>query len=234
MMQKPTSLHQTLTPELILDAYRQGFFPMAHGKNGAIQFFYYEPRGILPLDERFTVRRSLRQVINKKTFEIKFDTAFEEVIRNCARHGELSDEEIWLSEEMIEIYIELHKMGIAHSVEAWEQVDSRLSIVDRQDNPSPTIDHRLPAIDTQPSSLQGGLYGLALGSAFCGESMFSYAPFASQAALVALVDHLREKNFTLLDSQMESEHLQQFGMYSVTQKEYMVMLKDAMGEECKW
>ena len=204
-MQKPESLFQTLTPELILDAYRQGYFPMAHGKHGPIHFFYYEPRGIIPLDERFSVRRSLRQIINKKTFEIKFDTAFEEVIRNCSRHGELPDTEIWLSEEMIEIYIELHKRGVAHSVEAWSD-----------------------------GKLQGGLYGLPLGSAFCGESMFSKIPFASQAALVGLVDHLREKKFTLLDSQMESEHLQQFGMYSVSQKEYLVMLKMAMGKECTW
>ncbi len=204
-MQKPVSLFQTFTPELVLDAYSQGYFPMAHGKHGPIQFFYYEPRGILPLDERFTVRRSLRQIIKKKTFDIKFDTAFEEVIRNCSRHDELPEEEIWLSEEMIEIYIELHKRGIAHSVETW-----------------------------QDEKLQGGLYGLALGSAFCGESMFSKTPFASQAALVGLVDHLREKNFTLLDSQMESEHLQQFGMYSISQKEYMGMLNEAMGKECKW
>jgi len=85
---------------------------MAQGKNGPIQFYYYEPRGIIPLDERFSVRRSLRQIINKKTFEIKFDTAFEEVIRACARHDEKSDEGIWLSDEMIEIYIELHRRGM--------------------------------------------------------------------------------------------------------------------------
>ena len=204
-MIKSQSLQRTISPELVLDAYHQGYFPMAHGRHGPIQFFYYEPRGIIPLDEKFTIRRSLRQIINKKTFEIHFDTAFEEVIRACARHDELTDEGIWLSEEMIEIYTELHLRGIAHSVEAWSG-----------------------------EKLQGGLYGLALGSAFCGESMFSKAPFASQAALVALVDHLREKNFTILDSQMESEHLQQFGMYSVSQSEYMVILKDAMGNEYKW
>jgi leucyl/phenylalanyl-tRNA--protein transferase len=201
-MQKPNSLNRSLSPELVLEAYRQGYFPMAHGKHGAIQFYYYEPRGIIPLDDRFTVRRSLRQIINKKTFEIRFDTAFEDVIRSCARHDDLPDEEIWLSEEMIRIYCELHKKGIAHSVEAW-----------------------------QNGVLQGGLYGLVLGTAFCGESMFSRAPFASQFALVALVEHLRSHGFTLLDSQMESEHLRQFGLYTVTQKEYMSMLREAMGIE---
>ena len=171
---------------------------MAKGKDGAIQFYYYDPRGIIPLDDRFTVRRSLRQILNKKIFEIRFDTAFEETIRACARH-ESEDEGIWLSEEMIAIYCELHSRGIAHSVEAW-----------------------------QDEKLQGGLYGLALGSAFCGESMFSHIPFASQVALVALVDHLREKKFILLDAQMESQHLQQFGLYTVSQEEYMMMLREAI------
>ncbi len=197
-MKNSDSLITTLTPDLVLDAYRQGYFPMADGKQGKIQFFYYEPRGILPLNERFIVRRSLRQVINKKTFEIRFDTSFEEVIRSCARHDELSDEGIWLSQEMIAIYCELHQRGFAHSVESW-----------------------------QGEELQGGLYGLAFGSAFCGESMFSHAPFASQVALVALVDHLRKQGFTLLDAQMESEHLQQFGMYTVSQAEYLDMLREA-------
>jgi len=199
-MQKTDFISNTITPELVIDAYRQGYFPMAHGKHGPIQFFYYEPRGILPLDERFTVRRSLRQIINKKKFDVRFDTAFESVIRACARHDELSDEGIWLSEEMIALYCELHKRGIAHSVEAWH-------------------DHQL----------QGGLYGLAFGSAFCGESMFSNSPFASQVALVALAEHLRNQGFTLLDAQMESGHLQQFGMYSVSQLEYMEMLREAIG-----
>lgn len=198
-MQRPDSLIHTLSADLVLDAYRQGYFPMAQGKDGAIQFYYYEPRGIIPLDERFKIRRSLRQIINKKIFEIRFDTSFEEVIRACARH-ESEDEGIWLSEEMIAIYCELHTRGIAHSVEVW------------QDN-----------------TLQGGLYGLALGSAFCGESMFSHAPFASQIALVGLVEYLREKKFTLLDAQMESEHLQQFGLYTVSQEKYMTMLTEALG-----
>ncbi len=202
----------SITPEIILDAYRQGYFPMAQGKDGPIQFFYYEPRGIIPLDERFIVRRSLQQIIKKKTFEIRFDTAFEEVIRSCARHDEVNDQGIWLSEEMIDIYIELYRRGIAHSVEVWSQSDDSMET-------------------RHVTSLQGGLYGLALGSAFCGESMFSRAPFASQVALVALVEYLRKNKFTLLDAQMESEHLHQFGMYSVSQVEYLVMLREAMENE---
>ena len=204
-MDRRSPVLRSISPELILDAYRQGFFPMAHGKNGAVEFYFYEPRAIIPLDERFTIRRSLHQIIKKETFEIRIDTAFEEVIRSCARHDELPDHEIWISEEMISLYTELHQRGIAHSIETW------------QDN-----------------KLCGGLYGLTLGSAFCGESMFSRATFASQIALVALVNHLKHRGFTLLDAQMESEHLRQFGMITVSQREYLDLLKEAMQKKLNW
>ncbi|MFI5264831.1 MAG: leucyl/phenylalanyl-tRNA--protein transferase [Candidatus Kapaibacterium sp.] len=208
-MQKLPDRISSLSADLVLEAYKQGYFPMAHGKQGPMEFYYYEPRGILPLDERFKIRRSLRQIISKKHYEIRFDTAFEEVIRTCARHDELPDEGIWLSEEMIGIYCELHRRGIAHSVEAWSS-------------------------SADDAILQGGLYGLTIGSAFCGESMFSKTPFSSQAALVALVEHLRNQGFTLLDSQMESEHLKQFGLYTVSQQEYLEILRGAMRIDCSW
>jgi len=172
---------------------------MAEGRHGHIGFYYYEPRGILPLDERFKVRKSLRQAIRKAAFEIRFDTAFEDVIRNCARHAVLPDAEVWISEEMIPIYLELHRLGIAHSVETWKD-----------------------------SKLVGGLYGLGFGSAFCGESMFSHTHNASQAALIALVDHLRKRDYTLLDAQMVTEHLQQFGMISISQKDYLQQFHEAL------
>ncbi len=171
---------------------------MAEGKHGEVHYYFYEPRGVIPLDERFTVRRSLKQALKKHDFEIRFDTAFAEVIRSCARHDKENDSEVWLSEEMIPAYIELHQQGIAHSVEAWKN-----------------------------GELVGGLYGLSLGKAFCGESMFSKTPFASQAALVALVDHLRATGFTLLDAQMATEHLEQFGLYSISQSEYLLLFYEA-------
>lgn len=208
-MERSHSLVRTLTPELVLDAYRQGVFPMAHGKTGPVEFYYYEPRAILPLDERFTVRRSLRREIHKHTFDIRFDTAFNEVITACSRHDELQDEGVWLSEGMIGIYSELHRRGIAHSVEAWTTTGDQPELV-------------------------GGLYGLAFGGAFCGESMFSRVAFASQVALVALVDHLREKEFTLLDAQMKSQHLEQFGLFTTSQKEYLEVLRNAMLADCEW
>lgn len=195
-----------MTIERILDAYARGFFPMASGKNGDIDFYFYEPRGIIPLDSRFTVRRSLRQIINRKQHIIKFDTAFEDVITSCARHN-LPRHEIWLSNEMIDLYIQLNKLGIAHSVEVWTNNEDGIG---------------------NDTKLLGGLYGLAMGSAFLGESMFSNTPNASQIALVALVEHLRSKNFTLLDAQMSTEHLKQFGLLEISQFEYLKLLQPAL------
>jgi leucyl/phenylalanyl-tRNA---protein transferase len=185
--------------EEVITAYLNGYYPMAEGRYGRIGFYYYEPRGILPLDERFNVRKSLRQAIRKTEFEIRFDTAFEDVMRNCARHDVLPDTEVWISEEMIPLYLELHKLGLAHSVETWND-----------------------------GKLVGGLYGLSFGSAFCGESMFSLVPNASQAALIALVDRLRKRGFTLLDAQMVTEHLRQFGMISISQKTYLEQFHAAL------
>jgi leucyl/phenylalanyl-tRNA---protein transferase len=198
-VKSPPRIHQIPSIEEVFTAYLNGYYPMAEGRHGHIGFYYYEPRGILPLDERFNIRKSLRQAIRKAGFEIRFDTAFAEVIQNCARHDVLSDAEVWISEELIPIYLELHRLGIAHSVETWKD-----------------------------NTLVGGLYGLAFGSAFCGESMFSLVSNASQAALIALVEHLRTHEFTLLDAQMVTEHLQQFGMISMPQKEYLEYFHSAL------
>jgi leucyl/phenylalanyl-tRNA--protein transferase len=193
------------TPEMVLSAYRQGYFPMARGRHGSIGYYHFEPRGIIPLDDRFTVRRSLRKIIEDHIFRISFDEAFEEVIRACARFDELPDSEVWISEEMIELYTELHRRGIVHSLEVW-----------------------------YGDRLAGGLYGLVIGSVFCGESMFSREQFASQVALVALVEHLREKQFTMLDAQMESDHLRQFGLYTIIHDEYLRLLRNSLGDQRSW
>lgn len=106
---------------------------------------------------------------------------------------------------MIELYVRLHEMGIAHSLEVYEG-----------------------------DELVGGLYGLVLGSAFCGESMFSKRPYASQTALVALVERLRAGGFMLLDAQMQSEHLSQFGMYTISQNEYLQLLSKSLETFAQW
>jgi leucyl/phenylalanyl-tRNA--protein transferase len=216
--------HKIITPELVLNAYREGFFPMADDR-GEIKFCAYDPRGVIPLDERFRVRRSLRQAIEKNNYHITFDAAPLEVLRGCARFDEnLPTGERWLSAEMIEIYLKLFEMGTMHTVEIWTSGQDADSAP-----PSSFIPH--------PSSfpkLSGGLYGLTFGAAFCGESMFSRAPFASQIALVYLVERLRMKGFKLLDAQMPSEHLQQFGLYECSQGEYLTLFHAAAEMDVKW
>jgi leucyl/phenylalanyl-tRNA--protein transferase len=197
--------NKIITPELVLNAYREGFFPMAD-EHGEIEFCMFDPRGIIPLDERFRVRRSLRQILDKKNYRVSYDTAPLEVLHGCARFSEnLPTEERWLSEELIGIYLKLFEMGKMHTVEIWDA-----------------------------GTLTGGLYGLTFGAAFCGESMFSSAPFASQIALVHLVERLRMKGFQLLDAQMPSEHLQQFGLYECSQEEYLKLFHAATAMDVKW
>jgi leucyl/phenylalanyl-tRNA--protein transferase len=126
---------------------------MARGRFGHIDWFMAEPRTVIPLDDRFHVRRSLRKVIKKSKYQLKINTDFATVIRGCARHDEVDNDEVWLSDEIISIYMELHRRGFAHSVEVWDG-----------------------------ERLTGGLYGVSLRAAFFGESMFSRAPSVSQIA----------------------------------------------------
>jgi leucyl/phenylalanyl-tRNA--protein transferase len=176
-------------------------------EHGQIGFYFYEPRGIIPLDERFTVRRSLRNAMKKEDYRIALDTSPSEVLRACSRIGEVPEYELWLSDEMINLYLQLFEMGFVHTVEVWK---------DNQEG---------------ASELVGGLYGLSFGAAFCGESMFSRAPFASQIALVHLVQRLRDRGFQLLDAQMSSDHLKQFGLIECGQKEYLEIFNSASNVE---
>ena len=182
-----------ITPELVLQAYRIGYFPMADSSAGEIAWFSPDPRAILPLDS-FHTTRSLRQRMKKGPFDLRINTSFAQVIHSCADRTET-----WISEEIVETYVKLHQLGYAHSVEAWEK--------DR---------------------LAGGLYGVALGGAFFGESMFSRVADASKIALVYLVERLRERGFTLLDSQFTTGHLQQFGSLEIPREEYLNMLARAL------
>lgn len=191
-----------VTPDLVINAYHQGFFPMAN-ENGEIGFYAYEPRGIVPLDARFVIRKSLRQIYRRKDFDIRFDTAPRQVLSCCSRRGEVPAYDLWLNAELIELYVNLYELGIVHTVEVWRK-------------------------DTEGNErLIGGLYGLSFGGAFCGESMFSLEPYASQIALIGLVERLRDRNFTLLDAQMPSDHLKQFGLFECTQQEYIRLFQEA-------
>jgi leucyl/phenylalanyl-tRNA---protein transferase len=181
--------------ELLLAAYASGWFPMAD-ERGAVAWYSPDPRAIIPLDT-FHVPSRLRRIARQRVFRIEIDTAFARVIRACAEADRGRDGPgTWISEEIVESYCALHEAGYAHSVETWAG-----------------------------SRLVGGLYGVALGGAFFGESMFHRAPNASKVALVALVDRLRARGFTLLDTQWMTEHLRQFGTIEITRKAYLRRLE---------
>ncbi|HYE95537.1 MAG TPA: leucyl/phenylalanyl-tRNA--protein transferase, partial [Rubricoccaceae bacterium] len=193
-----------LTPDLLLHAYRSGFFPMADPDDGH-RIGWYAPtrRGILPL-ERFHVPRSLARTVQQGRFAVTTDRAFEAVIRACAAPMP-GREDTWISEEIVEAYTELHRLGYAHSVECWDG-----------------------------EALVGGLYGVALGGAFFGESMFHRARDASKVALVHLVARLRAGGFALLDVQMQTAHLAQFGVVEVRRDAYERRLALALAVRADW
>lgn len=187
-----------IAPELLIAAYCQGIFPMAD-EDGRLAWYSPDPRAVFPLDS-FHVPRSLRRTMKRGAFDLRTDTAFEDVIRGCADR-----DETWISEEIVESYLRLYQLGVAHSVEAWQQ-----------------------------GKLVGGLYGVAIGGAFMGESMFSRVPDASKVCLVALVDRLRDRGFILLDSQIPTEHLARFGQITIPRAQYLRRLAAAVRLERSW
>jgi leucyl/phenylalanyl-tRNA---protein transferase len=184
--------------ELLLAAYASGWFPMAD-EEGVVSWYSPDPRGIMPI-ETFHVPSRLARVVRKGTLQVEIDTAFEEVMRACAEaEREPGDTGTWISEEIIESYCALHAQGCAHSIEV-----------------------------RQNGLLVGGLYGVALGGAFFGESMFHRATDASKVALVALVERLRSHGFLLLDTQWVTAHLQQFGAIEIPRPQYLRLLEQSL------
>jgi leucyl/phenylalanyl-tRNA--protein transferase len=190
----------TLTPELLLQAYAVGIFPMAESAEQE-ELFWVDPdqRGILPLDA-FHLPRRLRKTLRQEVFEVRCDTAFEAVIRGCAE-STADRPKTWINDEIVRLYLALHRRGAAHSVEAWRD-----------------------------GALVGGLYGVSLGAAFFGESMFSRVADASKVALCHLVARLRAGGYRLLDTQFVTEHLQQFGAVEIPRAEYRRRLSGALKE----
>ncbi|PKA41036.1 leucyl/phenylalanyl-tRNA--protein transferase [Rhizobium sullae] len=187
-----------ITPEILLRAYSIGLFPMAESADDP-EIFWVEPelRGVLPLDH-FHVSKSLAKTIRKQPFDIRFDHDFDAVIAACAE-ATSGRPSTWINHTIRSLYSMLHRMGHAHSVEAWDG-----------------------------NELAGGLYGVSLGSAFFGESMFSRRTDASKICLVHLVERLRDRGFTLLDTQFTTEHLKTFGAIDMPKDDYAVMLAAAM------
>ncbi len=190
-----------LTPEIILRAYTAGIFPMAENRDDQ-DLFWVDPesRGILPLDQ-FHVPRRLKKTVRQNQFDVRYDTAFQDVIRACADSKD-GRQETWINDEIIGLYTKLHDLGHTHSVECW-----------------------------QDGQLVGGLYGIALKGAFFGESMFSRRTDASKVALVHLVARLWLGGFRLLDIQFVTDHLRQFGAIEIPRQDYHILLDHALSGE---
>jgi leucyl/phenylalanyl-tRNA--protein transferase len=191
----------SLTTEMLLNAYASGIFPMAMNEEGELGWFAPDPRAIIPLDDHFHIPHGLKRTLKKARFEVTMDRDFEAVVRACAtNHGKT-----WISREIERAYVELHRLGFAHSVE------TRLA-----------------------GKLVGGLYGVQLRAAFFGESMFHTATDASKVALVALVERLRAGGFLLLDTQWSTPHLAQFGTMEIRRAEYLRQLGRALKREASF
>jgi leucyl/phenylalanyl-tRNA---protein transferase len=183
---------------LLLEAYCTGIFPMAI-ENGEVAWFSPDPRGIIPLDA-FHIPHGLKRTLKRGAFQIRLNTAFERVIKACSERAET-----WISEDIIESYINLRRLGFAHSVEAW--LDNELA---------------------------GGLYGVSVSGAFFGESMFHWVPDASKVALVGLVNRLNERGYRLLDTQYVTSHLTTFGAVEISRPKYIRLLKQALALDCRF
>ena len=193
-----------ITPELMLRAYRHGLFPMAETRRGS-RLYWLDPerRGVLPLD-RFHLPRRLARTVASDVFQVTADTDFPATIAGCASAAP-GREDTWINPQIETLFCQLHRMGVAHSVES------------RRDG-----------------QLVGGLYGVAIGAVFFGESMFSRATDASKVALVHLVARLRLGGFRLLDTQFVTAHLAQFGAVELPREEYKARLASAVEAPARW
>jgi leucyl/phenylalanyl-tRNA--protein transferase len=187
-----------LSPELLLRAYAIGIFPMAESRIDAdVHWIDPDVRGVLPLED-FHVPRRLRRKVRQKRFEVRCNSAFDQVIRACAK-PDRGRADTWINPTIERLYSGLHEMGFAHSIECWLK-----------------------------GRLAGGLYGVTLGAAFFGESMFSEVSDASKVALVHLVARLRKGGFLLLDTQFETPHLRRFGVVEIPRDSYREQLARAV------
>lgn len=183
-----------LSPERLILAYKSGIFPWFE-EGEPIIWWSPNPRMVLFLDE-FVVSKSMRNILNRNSFKVTFNQKFRQVISNCQKIKRSGQNGTWITNEMIEAYSKLNEMGIAKSIEVW-----------------------------QNDELVGGLYGIDLGHIFCGESMFSRVSNASKVAFIALVNQLKKNNYTLLDCQVYNEHLESLGCREIDKNEFMKFLK---------
>jgi leucyl/phenylalanyl-tRNA--protein transferase len=191
-----------LDPQTLIEAYCNGVFPMADA-DGKVRWYTADPRGIFPL-ETFHVPRTLAQFMRspQNDFEIRINHNFEKIMRACMseRSGRT-----WINDQMIEAYLRLHELKLAHSVEVWRH-----------------------------GELAGGLYGVSIRGAFFGESMFHHVRDASKIALVHLVQRLRERGYELLDTQASTPHLRRFGCIEISAEKYAARLRAALEKDCSF
>lgn len=183
-----------LSPERLLLAYKSGIFPWFEDAE-PIMWWSPNPRMVLFLDE-LIVSKSMRNILNRNSFKVTFNENFRDVISNCQNIERDGQNGTWITNEMIEAYCKLHELGIAKSVEVW-----------------------------QDEVLVGGLYGIDLGHIFCGESMFSKVSNASKVAFIALVNQLKAANYKLLDCQVYNPHLESLGCRKIDRIDFMEILK---------
>ncbi|MGB3789635.1 MAG: leucyl/phenylalanyl-tRNA--protein transferase [Phormidesmis sp.] len=184
----------------VLQCYAQGYFLMAEADGKTLSWYSSNQRAIMPLDHRFRYPKSLRRVLNQKRFTPAINRSFEAVVDGCADR-----ETTWISPQLKEIYMRLHRAGYAHSFETW-----------------------------QGNELAGGFLGICLGGVFIGESMFYRIPEGSKAGMVLLVDHLRSRKFALFDVQILNPHLARFGAFEIDKSVYEATLYDAIQHSCQF
>jgi len=182
-----------LSVERLLLAYRSGIFPW-YNKGEPIVWYSPDPRMVL-FPEKLKVSKSMRQLINKNIFKVTFNTHFSEVIANCKIVNRNDQLGTWITDEMQKAYTKMHELGVAKSVEVW-----------------------------QNDKLIGGLYGIDLGTIFCGESMFSHVSNASKIAFIYLVEKLKNENYSLIDCQMYTKHLESLGAEEIRRTEFLKYL----------
>ena len=183
-----------LSPERLLLAYKSGIFPWFEDDEPIL--WWSPPERMVLFFEDLKISKSMRNIINQRKFKVTFNTAFRDVILNCKKISRKDQTGTWITDNMVEAYCKLHELGIAKSVEVW-----------------------------QNDELVGGLYGVDLGHVFCGESMFSKVSNASKIAFISLVNYLRENNYKLLDCQVHNDHLEKLGAFEISREVFMRVLK---------
>ncbi|WP_297560066.1 leucyl/phenylalanyl-tRNA--protein transferase [Meiothermus sp.] len=194
--------------QAVLNMYAQGYFPLGieQGIGWFDQRAYGTPyRALIPLDERFHIPKSLRRALNSGRFEARINADFAGVLEGCATRGWTFKSETWITPEVAQLYLSLHRYGFAHSFETWYE-----------------------------GRLAGGILGVALGAAFIGDSMFYSVPNASKVAMVRLVEHLRQRGFEIFDVQVQNPHLARFGAIEVDPIEFRQRLFQAIQKPARF